>query len=203
MRVAAGRYLSLGLFDHGRPMRILDLGCGCAYILAVCREMGHEVLGLDLDDEPLYNEMVDFLELPRIVHRVTPDDPLPPLDRSFDVISSFCTCFNFSADGSVWTAQEWVRAIDAFMGAVAPDGHLLIEFNRDRTGRLYPPELRRMLSRSHERRARFFGSFLEVRHADPAVVLARSSDRPLKEEGCALSATPGRAGRQARPVPQG
>lgn len=166
MRVAAIRYTSLGLFDDERPKRILDVGCGCAYFLAVCRKMGHEVLGLDLDDEPLYNDMIDFLELPRIVYRVTPDAPLPALEGEFDVVSAFCVCFNLSADGTAWSAEEWVRLVDGFMKVVAPGGQLIIEFNRDRAGRLYPPALRRLLDGSPGRRISFFGSFLVVQRTD-------------------------------------
>ena len=50
--------LNLRFPDKGR---LLDIGCGCGYFLAICRARWHEVLGLDLDDEPLYNDMVDFL----------------------------------------------------------------------------------------------------------------------------------------------
>ena len=45
MRDSAERCFSLGLFDDGRPKRILDLGCGPGYFLSLCRSLGHEVFG--------------------------------------------------------------------------------------------------------------------------------------------------------------
>ena len=86
MRDSAERCFALGLFDDGRPKRILDLGCGPGYFLSLCRSLGHEVVGVDLDDEPLYNELIDFQGIQRIVHAVTLGSPLPPLDGQFDIV---------------------------------------------------------------------------------------------------------------------
>ena len=79
MRDSAERCYTLGLFDDGRPKRILDLGCGPGYFLCLSRALGHEVVGLDLDDEPLYNELIDYQGIQRLVHPVTPGAPLPAL----------------------------------------------------------------------------------------------------------------------------
>src|SRR5205814_10039382 len=45
--------------DRTPPLRILDLGCGAGYFLYVCRFFGHEALGLDTDEEPLFREAAD------------------------------------------------------------------------------------------------------------------------------------------------
>ena len=45
------------------PKRILDLGCGAGYFLYALRDQGHDVLGMDLDDDPMYNDIVTLLDM--------------------------------------------------------------------------------------------------------------------------------------------
>src|SRR6266571_7842598 len=47
------------------PLRILDLGCGAGYFLYVCKFFGHEGLGLDTDDEPLFRATTALLNVAR------------------------------------------------------------------------------------------------------------------------------------------
>ena len=42
--------------DRTPPLRILDLGCGAGYFLYVCRFFGHEGIGVDTDEEPLFRD---------------------------------------------------------------------------------------------------------------------------------------------------
>lgn len=171
MRDSSTRCFTLGMFDDGRPKRVLDLGCGPGYFLSLCRELGHEVMGIDLDDEPLYNELTAFQGLPRIVHAVTPASPLPALEGRFDIVTAFGVTFSFVAgqnDGP-WTAGDWARAIDGLLAVVSPGGQIVIHFNQEpRTGRLYPPGLRRQLGRRRDIRPRFFGEHLIIDRLEPS-----------------------------------
>src|SRR5256714_15133131 len=47
--------------DLGGRKRVLDIGCGTGYFLYICQYLGHEVLGMDLDEERGFAEMVDLL----------------------------------------------------------------------------------------------------------------------------------------------
>lgn len=171
MRDSATRCYTLGMFDDGLPKRVLDLGCGPGYFLSLCRELGHDVVGIDLDDEPLYNELIDFQGLSRVIHPVTPASPLPPLDGRFDIVAAFGVTFNFASetDGGLWSAGDWVRAIDGFLAVLSPGGKVVIHFNQEpRTGRLYPAGLRHRLQRRQDIRARFFGEHLIIEHLVPS-----------------------------------
>jgi len=53
----------LGLL-HAAPLRVLDLGCGAGLFLYTLRHRGHEVPGMDLDDDPIYHRMIELLCVP-------------------------------------------------------------------------------------------------------------------------------------------
>src|SRR4051812_17945261 len=51
--------LYLGL-DRSKPLKILDIGTGTGYFPYICRYFGHEVVSLDLDVVPMYNDLCKF-----------------------------------------------------------------------------------------------------------------------------------------------
>ena len=53
--------------DRTRSLRILDLGCGAGFFLYVCRIFGHDALGLDTDNEPLFRGTTDLLHVNRVI----------------------------------------------------------------------------------------------------------------------------------------
>src|SRR5207244_6454993 len=40
------------------PKRVLDLGCGGGFFLFILKKLGHSVLGLDIDQAPLFAELL-------------------------------------------------------------------------------------------------------------------------------------------------
>lgn len=146
-------FLWTGLSPRRRGVRVLDLGAGTGYFLLVCRHFGHDVLGLDLDEEPLYTECFDFFGLPRIVHRIEPRTPLPPSSR-FDLISAFMVCFHLREDGA-WSGAEWSSFLGHLRERLTPGGRAILRFNVDkRTGELYSEATERALRSAHGFRAR-------------------------------------------------
>jgi SAM-dependent methyltransferase len=80
--------------DRAPPLRILDLGCGAGYFLYVCETFGHEGLGLDTDNEPLFRATTELLSVKRIISRIEPGVSLPDLDRRFDLVAAHRVCFH-------------------------------------------------------------------------------------------------------------
>ncbi len=66
-----------------RKKRILDLGCGAGYFAYIAQLLGHEVVGLDLDDLPMFGESTRMLGVRRVIWRVQPFAPLPDLREKF------------------------------------------------------------------------------------------------------------------------
>jgi SAM-dependent methyltransferase len=128
--------------DLSRPKRLLDLGCGTGYFLHICRLLGHDVIGLDVDELPMFNEIIRLLGVPRVVSRIVRFTPLPDLGHKFDVITGFLVCFNQHKQHDVWDVAAWDFFLDDIARHLTPRGCLWLELNREYNDTYYTPELR-------------------------------------------------------------
>lgn len=119
---------SLGLWDSP-SLRVLDIGCGTGYFLYVARSRGHDILGLDLNDNPMYNDVTGLLRIPRTIHRVEKFRPLPDIGRPFDLITAFSICFDCHGGNDVWGVDEWEYFVSDCRSHLSPGGRLLLNFN--------------------------------------------------------------------------
>jgi len=127
---------------------ILDLGCGAGFFLFAAKQFGHSGLGLDVDDFPLSNELVDLLQVERKVWRIRAFEPLPDLGGRFDLITGFSTAFNRSEDESRgWDVSEWVFLLDDLNRRLKPGGKMFFDINSGKTKRYFPPEVRDLFLR--------------------------------------------------------
>jgi SAM-dependent methyltransferase len=121
--------------DQTPPLRILDLGCGAGYFLYVCRFFGHEGLGLDTDEEPLFRGTTELLNVHRVVSRIHPQVPLPDVGEKFDLITGHRVCFHRVArapngEWDEWASADWRFFInDIRTRFLKPAGRLLLDFN--------------------------------------------------------------------------
>ena len=137
------RVRDLRLMKAPPRLRVLDLGCGSGYFLHIARCLGHDVLGLDLDVEPVFNETLRLLGVPRIVHCIQPFQPLPDTGAAFDLITAHMTCFNRRADGSHWGVEEWEYFLGDACSRLTPSGRLQFDLNVLPDGRHMTPELKK------------------------------------------------------------
>jgi SAM-dependent methyltransferase len=164
LRQAAFRYLQTGLPEAPPGRRVLDLGAGPGYFPLVCRGQGHRPIALDVDDEPLYRELVRFFDLPRLVYRIEPMRPLPDFGEPFDAITAFRTCFNVKADGSPWESEEWAFFLNDLRGRLAPTGEVVLCFNVHRTtGELYSSRVARLFRTLRDFDSRLFFEYAFLR----------------------------------------
>jgi SAM-dependent methyltransferase len=113
-----------------RPSDVLDAGCGTGRVARRLTELGHRVVGVDLDRSMLDEAqaaapdgtwlLVDLAELP------APDDPADPLSgRRFDLVV---------AAGNLWpllTPGTHGRVAAAIAARLRPDGRLISGFGLD------------------------------------------------------------------------
>src|SRR3979411_388077 len=74
LRVNRERVQDLKL-HRSPPKRVLDLGCGGGFFLFILKRLGHSVLGLDVDESPLFTELLDGFCVPRTLFRIQPYQP--------------------------------------------------------------------------------------------------------------------------------
>ncbi|SMF25208.1 hypothetical protein SAMN06265365_10842 [Tistlia consotensis] len=87
------------------PKRIVDIGAGNGLFALICRFYGHDVVCTDTGAKTLYDDMIDFFGLQRIIHRVEPFVPLDFGQGRFDLATAMMTTFNRFP--TPWGAAEW------------------------------------------------------------------------------------------------
>ena len=144
------------------PQRILDLGCGGGFFLFILKQLGHDVVGLDIDVQPLYRELIELFALPRVVWMIKPLEPLPNLGQRFDWITAFSISFDRAVSGRPrWGPREWNFLLeDLQQRHLKAGGKMYFELNPGAAGNFYTPELRDFFFRrgaTVERERVFFG----------------------------------------------
>ena len=129
MKTSAKRIRDLRVRKAPPRLRILDVGCGTGYVLHIAKCLGHDVLGLDLDVEPVFKEMLALLKIPRVVHDIRAFQPMPDLGAPFDLITAHMTCFNRRADGSHWGVEEWDFYMRDAESRLTPTGRIQLDLN--------------------------------------------------------------------------
>ena len=141
IRINLQRVRELGL-DYAPPSRILDLGCGTGYFLYINKLLGHDILGLDVDDFPMFCELIELLGVPRTIARIEAFQPLPKFDRKFDFITAYLICFNNHKSDKLWGPAEWDYFLSDAATHLAPHGRIWLELNREYDGSFYTAELK-------------------------------------------------------------
>ena len=133
--------------DCGSRRRILDLGSGAGYFLYICKWLGHDVLGLDLAESPMFNDLTQLLGVPRLIARIERYKPLPKFDGRFDVITAYMICFNDHKTDHIWGPAEWDFFLNDATQYLNPGGRIHLELNQEFDGTCYTPELRAYFQR--------------------------------------------------------
>jgi SAM-dependent methyltransferase len=125
------------------PKRVLDLGCGGGFFLFILKNLGHSVLGLDVERVPLFGELLELFGVPRMVYRISAFEPLPDLGQKFDWITAFSVNFNLDHPSKErWGTREWDFFLRDLQRHLAPGGKVFFGLNPVYNGDYYTPELR-------------------------------------------------------------
>jgi SAM-dependent methyltransferase len=124
------------------PRDTLDLGCGAGYFLFVMRQLGSNVVGLDLED-PIFDDILRLLQIERVTFRITRQEKLPDFgERKFDLITAWMICFNnYDRDDTIWGPRDWGYLLNDLAEKLTHNGRILFYFNAQRLGTIHTPEL--------------------------------------------------------------
>lgn len=101
------RAYMLGLNKKGPAKTILDIGTGNGYFPYVCMFYGHKVRTIDVGFNPIFNELIAYLNIPRREYAVKAFEEIPEFDVKFDVVTGFHTYFNGHRTKELWGIKEW------------------------------------------------------------------------------------------------
>ena len=59
----------------------------------ILKNLGHSVIGLDIDRVPLFGELLELFGVRRVVYKIDAFEPLPDLGQQFDWITAFSANF--------------------------------------------------------------------------------------------------------------
>jgi SAM-dependent methyltransferase len=129
LRVNRERVQDLKL-HRSASKRVLDLGCGGGFFLFILKGLGHPVLGLDVDNFPLFGELLGLFGVPRVVWTIKAFEPLPDLGQKFDWITAFAINFNLDhPTGRRWGPAEWDFLLRDLQRHLAPAGKIFFALN--------------------------------------------------------------------------
>jgi len=125
------------------PQRVLDLGCGGGFFLFILKRFNHSVLGLDLEESPLFRELVEVFAVPRTVFRIEPFKRLPKFQHQFDWITAFSIGFDRNSETRTrWGIKEWDFLLRDLQSHLAPGGKIYLAVNPMPNGEYLTAEVR-------------------------------------------------------------
>jgi SAM-dependent methyltransferase len=144
------------------PQRVLDLGCGGGFFLFILKRFQHSVLGLDVDQSPLFTELLEVFGVPRTIFKIQPFEPLPNLPQQFDWITAFSIGFDrYRQTNSRWGPREWDFLLRELQLRLVPGGKIYLALNPLPNGDYLTPELKQFFfsrGANIERERIFFAS---------------------------------------------
>ncbi|PZR75559.1 MAG: hypothetical protein DLM73_04980 [Chthoniobacterales bacterium] len=124
------------------PKSVLDLGCGGGFFLFILQQLGHSCQGLDIDEFPLFTQLLDLFGVNRWIWTIRPFEQLPYLGRKFDLITAFSIDFNRESKRDWWWGPwEWEFFLDDLNRHLNPGGQIFLGLNPSQNKEFYTPEL--------------------------------------------------------------
>ncbi len=110
-----------------RPIRIFDLGCGFGYFGYICREVHHEVVGLDVAS-PLILEGNRILDNTLFMCDLNALGLLPRIVREADLITMFGVNLRHQ-NGDYWGSKPYADLTLDVLDRLNPGGRFVIRPN--------------------------------------------------------------------------
>ncbi len=114
--------------DTSPPLRILDLGCGLGYFVAVCRGLGHNADGVDAPDE-VAREAAWASAVPFRPCLIQSFIPLPEDLQGYDLVTMFGVSLRHGPE-QYWGADAYRFLGNDIRSRLKPGGRWVLRPNR-------------------------------------------------------------------------
>jgi hypothetical protein len=94
---------------------ILDLGTAAGHVPYICKQLGHDCLGLEKANENWMREMADLMDIKRVEYEITPDKKME--FGKFDYILAFNVTFDYK-----WETKDWKVFVNNLVSNNLNDG---------------------------------------------------------------------------------
>lgn len=101
-----GYVFFLGLEKRGGEA-ILDIGTGFGYFPFLCKTLGHAVQTIDVGLLPVYDEMINFFGLSRLIYKVNPSERIIDTTQEYDLVTALMVSFANHNKNTAWGVTEW------------------------------------------------------------------------------------------------
>lgn len=134
------RMAELGLHNSS-GLRVLDIGCGPGYFVALARALGHDCYGVDAPasyltdvEREVYASLLEALGCSPVVSPLLIErfKPLPFREQPFDLITALWICFNRHGQADEWGVDEWKFFVQDAYGCLRPGGRIVLDLNENR-----------------------------------------------------------------------
>lgn len=128
--------------NKAKNLSILDIGTGAGYFPYICNYYGHNAMALDMDIDPMYNALIELLNIDRLAYEISCYQKLPDLGRKFDLVTAYAICFNNHGCSDLWAASEWQFFMeDLANNYLKENGKVLLVLNREPNNLYYDAAL--------------------------------------------------------------
>jgi len=111
-------------------------------LLFILKNLGHSVLGLDVERVPLFGELLELFGVERVVYKIDAFEPLPDFGQQFDWITAFSANFYlYHPAKKRWGTSEWDFFLRDLQHHLAPGGKVFFGLNPSYNGDYYTPEI--------------------------------------------------------------
>jgi SAM-dependent methyltransferase len=112
------------------PKRVLDLGCGGGFFLFILKNLGHSVMGLDIDRVPLFGELLELFGVRRSFTRSTLSSRCrTSVNNSIGSRRSLRTFTFIIQPKKRWGTAEWDFFLRDLQHHLAPGGKIFFGLN--------------------------------------------------------------------------
>lgn len=116
--------------DERKSLDILDIGTGAAHFPAICRALGHRVVGIDVTN-PLYEDACEVFGVDRRTMGVYAQTPIPNLGKRFDIVTALSINFHYASGRGYWSLDDWIFFLkDLVANHLKTPGVVYLELNK-------------------------------------------------------------------------